>query len=100
MLNSETAIRAGFFAGVLMLMAVAEMFAPRRRLTAKKSIRWLSNLGLLGLNAIMLRVLLPLGATGVAILIQERGWGILNVVAAPTWAAVLISLVALDFAIY
>jgi sterol desaturase/sphingolipid hydroxylase (fatty acid hydroxylase superfamily) len=99
-LTSETAVRFGCFAGVLVLMALGEMIAPRRRLTAKKPVRWFSNLALVGLNAIMLRILVPLGASGVAILLQERGWGILNVIVLPTWAAVLLSVIVLDFVIY
>jgi sterol desaturase/sphingolipid hydroxylase (fatty acid hydroxylase superfamily) len=100
MLTTETVVRLGFFAGVLILMALAEILVPRRKLAAKKPVRWLSNLGLVALNAIMLRVLMPFGATGVALLAKEHGWGLLNVFALPTWASIVVSVIALDFVIY
>jgi sterol desaturase/sphingolipid hydroxylase (fatty acid hydroxylase superfamily) len=99
-LGSEATIRLAWFAGVLIVMALAELLVPRRRLAARKPVRWLSNLGLVAINSIALRVVLPLGATGVAMLVQERGWGILNAVAIPTWAAMLIAVVVFDFVIY
>src|SRR5262249_38293882 len=98
--NHEAAVRLGIFAGVLTLMAVWEVLAPRRRLTAAEPLRWLSNLGLVALNTVAVRLLLPLGAVGVALIAQERGWGLLNHVSLPGWLAVVLSVVALDFIIY
>jgi sterol desaturase/sphingolipid hydroxylase (fatty acid hydroxylase superfamily) len=99
-LNTDFFVRFGFFAGVFLLMAAAELLAPRRRLTANKPRRWLSNLALVGINALMLRLVLPLGAAGVAVLVLQRGWGLFNNVAVPNWAAIVIAIVALDFVIY
>jgi sterol desaturase/sphingolipid hydroxylase (fatty acid hydroxylase superfamily) len=99
-LTREVAIRLSCFTCVLLLLALAEVLAPRRRNTASKTVRWFSNLGLVGLNALALRVVVPLGATGVAMVVRERGWGILNVIPLPSWAAILIAIVVLDFVIY
>lgn len=100
LVNSEIIIRLGFLIGVLAVMAVWEMLAPRRRLSVRKSPRWFSNLGLVVLNALLLRLLVPVGLTGVALLAQSRGWGMLNVVSLPIWLSVVLSVVALDLAIY
>jgi sterol desaturase/sphingolipid hydroxylase (fatty acid hydroxylase superfamily) len=99
-LNYECAIRFSFFAGILALMALGELVVPRRRLTTHKPLRWLSNLGLVLVNTLTLRLLLPLGAVGVAAVAESRGWGLFNNLSLPTWLAVVLSVVALDFAIY
>ena len=100
LLSSESVIRLGCFGGVLLLMALWEALAPRRRLTVKPPARWASNLGLAALNTLAARLLVPLGAVGAAILAEERGWGLLNNVALPGWLAVALAVVALDLAIY
>jgi len=93
-------IRLGCFAGVLVVMAVWELAAPRRRLTVGKPLRWGSNLGLVVLNTVAVRLLLPLGAIGVAVIAQERGWGLFNNLHVPAWLAVVLSVIALDLIIY
>ncbi len=98
--HHEMLVRLGCFAGVLALMAAWELLAPRRHLATAKSQRWVSNLSLVALNSVAVRVLLPLGAVGVALLAEEHGWGLFhNVPLSPTLAVVL-SVVVLDFAIY
>jgi sterol desaturase/sphingolipid hydroxylase (fatty acid hydroxylase superfamily) len=96
----ENLIRFGCFAGVLLLMALWEGLAPRRRLTVRWTLRWFSNLSLVAINSLAVRVLLPVGAVATAMVTQEKGWGLFNNVAMPSWLAVLLSVVALDFAIY
>src|SRR5581483_10843772 len=65
--GSETGVRLGFFIGVFLVMALGELFAPRRRLSLGKPARWASNLGLVVLNTLAVRILLPLGAVAVAV---------------------------------
>ena len=65
-LAHEPAIRLGFFVGVFALVALWELAAPRRALTVSKALRWGSNLGLVALNTVLLRLMLPLAAVGVA----------------------------------
>jgi sterol desaturase/sphingolipid hydroxylase (fatty acid hydroxylase superfamily) len=100
MLDHEPALRLGCFAGVLLAMVLWEKLAPRRRLAVGRRGRWPSNLGLVALNTLAVRVVAPLGAVGVAALAQQHGWGLFNVVDVPAWLAVLLSVVALDLAIY
>lgn len=96
----EAAIRLACFSGVLLLMAGWELLAPRRKLTARKSPRWLSNLGLVALNVILLRLVMPLTAVGTAALASERGWGLLNQWSAPGWLRFVVAVAALDFTMY
>lgn len=99
-ITTEIGIRLGFFVGVLTAMTLWELLAPRRSLTINKPLRWMNNLGLVLLNSVVLRLLVPLGAAGVAIFAQSRDWGLFNNVSIPTWSAVVISVILLDFAIY
>src|SRR5919201_1237569 len=96
----EPVIRFGFFAAVLILAGLGELIAPRRRLVINKPLRWLSNLGLVLVDTLAVRFLLPLGAVGIALLAETRGWGVFNNLSLPAWLAVLLSVLALDFAIY
>lgn len=96
----ETLIRLGCFAGILLLMVLWEELAPRRHLTVQRPLRWFSNLGLVALNSLAVRVLVPLGAVATAMVAQEKGWGMFNNLSVPPWLAVTLSVVALDLVIY
>lgn len=96
----ETALRLGFFGGVLLVMALWELLAPRRRLSARKSPRWASNLGLVALNVAVARFVVPVTAVSAAMLAQSRGWGLLHQVAWPLWLEALLAVLAFDLAIY
>ena len=99
-MEHESGIRLGFFFGVLAAMALWEWLAPRRRLTVGKPLRWSSNLGLVFIDTLALRLLLPLTATGMAWLAQERGWGILNNLSLPPGLKIALAVAALDLIIY
>jgi sterol desaturase/sphingolipid hydroxylase (fatty acid hydroxylase superfamily) len=93
-------IRLGCFGGVLLLMALWEVLAPRRRLTVGRPWRWCSNLGMVALDTLLARLLVPLGAMGMAALAEELGWGLLNNVPLPAWLAVVLAVIVLDLVIY
>jgi sterol desaturase/sphingolipid hydroxylase (fatty acid hydroxylase superfamily) len=97
---NEPLVRLASFAGVLALMAGLETFAPRRRLTAPRGWRWANNLALVALDSLCVRLLFPLAGVGFALLAQERGWGLFNVVGAPGWLAFAASFVLLDLVIW
>jgi len=96
----EWAIRFVFFFGILVLMAIWEVLAPRRSLTTSKSIRWYSNLGLVFIDTLAVRLLIPAQAVGMAMLVENRGWGILTNLALPYWVEVAVGVLGLDFVIY
>lgn len=99
-MSHEAAIRLGFFLGVLGLMALWESLAPRRRLTSAKPARWFANLGMVLIDTVSVRLVLPITAVGMALLAQERAWGLLNNIALPGWLALMAGVLALDLAIY
>ena len=100
MLPYEIPVRLAAFAGVLAMMAVWELIAPRRHQIAERPLRWSSNLGIVVLDTVLVRILVPTTAVGVALLAEARGWGLFHALAAPGWLAVLLCVIALDLAIY
>jgi sterol desaturase/sphingolipid hydroxylase (fatty acid hydroxylase superfamily) len=98
--ENEPNVRLGFFFGTLLLVALWEILGPRRVLTAPKTWRWANNLGLTFFNSFLLRALFPILAVGMAALAAEKGWGLLNIIELPIWAAVVIAIVLQDLIIY
>ncbi|MBI2470804.1 MAG: sterol desaturase family protein [Planctomycetes bacterium] len=99
-IRHEVSVRLSFFFGILAVMALWELAAPRRRLTVSKVFRWINNLGVVFLNSFLLRFAFPTAAVGVAVFALEHGWGVLNHFRLPYWAAVVLSVIVLDFIIY
>jgi sterol desaturase/sphingolipid hydroxylase (fatty acid hydroxylase superfamily) len=99
-LANEPAIRLGFFIGVFTVVALWELAAPRRALTVSKALRWSSNLGLVVLNTLALRLLFPLAAVGVAAFASEHGWGLLNHFQVPWVIAVPLAVIVMDYVIW
>lgn len=96
----EEIIRLAFFFGVLAIVAIWEVIAPRRALTDGRERRWFANLSLVVIDTAVVRFLLPVLPVGMALMAQERGWGILNIIILPTWIKIVLAVVALDFVIY
>lgn len=96
----EPVVRLAAFVGVFMLMALWETLAPRRPQAIGRTRRWPNNLGMVVLDTLVVRVLFPAGAVGMAMLGQAKGWGALNVLQVPSWTAVPASVILLDLAIY
>jgi sterol desaturase/sphingolipid hydroxylase (fatty acid hydroxylase superfamily) len=77
-----------------------ETWAPRRKLTVSRLFRWTNNLTLVVLNTVVLRVVFPAAAVGMAIMAQEKGWGLVSVLDWNQDLIVLFSIIVLDFMIW
>ena len=100
LLTYEPAIRLVAFLVVLVAMALWEMWAPRRHRELPRLLRWSNNLGVMIVGTLLVRLSFPVLALGLAIVAQERGWGFFNIVSAPGWVALVVSVLVLDAAIY
>ncbi len=100
MQEDEALVRFGAFASVFGIMALWEILLPRRRPENARSLRWPPNLGVLVINSLLVRLLCPAAAVGMAIAAGERGWGLLNGAAIPAWIALLAAVLLLDLLIY
>ncbi|MBI1220415.1 MAG: sterol desaturase family protein [Rhodobacteraceae bacterium] len=93
-------LRLTVFLIVLLLMAAWELAAPRRRREIPRLIRWSNNLLLVAIDSMVVRFLFPILATGLAVVAKDQHWGLLNLVALPSWVAILVSMIALDLVIF
>jgi len=100
LLSTDTAIRLAVFAGVFAVVALCEWVAPRRVQAVPRRRRWPSNLGIMVLNAMLMRLVYPVSAVGVALLLERQGSGLLHVLSVPAWVAAPLAFVLLDLAIY
>lgn len=100
LLGHEPFVRLATFASVFTVMALWEVLAPRRRQSMTRARRWPSNLGIVVLDTLLVRVLFPTTAVGLAMLAEAKGWGLFQVFGLPSWAAVVLGVVLLDLAIY
>ncbi|MDT8452621.1 MAG: sterol desaturase family protein [Gammaproteobacteria bacterium] len=96
----EQTIRLSFFLGVLAIMALWEVLAPKRALTVSKALRWGNNLGLVFFNSFLLRLIFPAAAVGMAAFASEQGWGLFNYFQLPLAVAIILSVVIMDLIIY
>lgn len=96
----EPQIRVGFFVGVFVMVALAELASPQRVLLLPRRQRWCANLGIVLLNTVVVRLAFPTAAVGMAALSAEKGWGLLNNFDVPYWLAVPLAVVAMDFVIW
>ena len=99
-MDIEILIRISGFALVFAAMALWEVAAPRRRLTAGRKPRWPGNLGILIIDALAVRILIPTAAVGAALLAAGRGWGLLHMAGLRLSVAALLGFLVLDLAIY
>ncbi|MCL4798952.1 MAG: sterol desaturase family protein [Burkholderiales bacterium] len=99
-LGAEPLVRLGAFLGVFAAVALWEALAPRRARAFARRARWPHNLGLLLVDAAVLRVVAPGAAIAVALAAEARGWGLLHALDLPAWAAIALAVVLLDLAVY
>jgi len=97
---NEALVRLAAFACILAALAAWERLAPRRSQQLGRRLRWTGNLGVVALDTLLVRVLFPITAIGLALVCEARGWGLLQVLALPAWASIPLAFVALDLAIY
>ena len=100
LLSTEPFVRLAVFGSTLAAMIVWEFLAPRRDEKIGRWARWPSNIGVVVLDTVLVRLLFPIGAVGLAMLAESRGWGLLNAFDIPAWAAIPVGVILLDLAIY
>lgn len=100
LLDNESTVRLTSFLGMFVVMAAWEILSPRRRYRVPRLLRWTNNLGLVIVDTLLLRLVFPVLAIGVAVNAEVNGWGLLNLIDIPAIVAVIVALLLLDLAIY
>ena len=98
--SNEGPVRLSVFLGLFAVLAVSELWRPRRKLKTSKSHRWFTNLAIVVLDSVAVRLIFPTAAVGVALWAQSKDWGLFNLLETPFWLAALVSFIALDFAVW
>jgi len=96
----ESLIRLISFFTIFALIAIWEFAAPLRPLTTPKPQRWFSNLAIVILNTLVVRLFFSTTVVGFAAIVSQNGWGFLNLLDWPNWLAGIAAVVALDFILY
>ena len=99
-IDNEALIRLSFFTGMFFIVAVWELLAPRRQLQFSKSRRWYSNIGIVIVNSLVIRWGVSLLPVSLALLAQDRSWGLFNNIASPDAVRTIVSFLILDCIIY
>ena len=107
----EVVWRLGAFLAVFVVMALLERARPKRPLVLPRLMRWGTNLAIVVIDSLAVRLMaalpailgavsVPLVAVAAAVLAGDWGWGLLNNVSWPAWLEVIVVLLVLDFAIW
>ncbi len=99
-MDLELLIRICAFALIFAAMALWEVAAPRRTLAVGRRRRWPHNLGILLVDVLAVRILVPTAAVGAALLAAGRGWGLFHLLGLRLSVAALLGFLALDLVIY
>ena len=99
-MNVEFLIRISSFALVFTAMAGWEFLAPRRAWAVGRGPRWTNNLGILIVDVLAVRVLIPTAAVGAALFAAGRGWGLFHLAGLPLALAAVLGFLILDLVIY
>ncbi len=94
-----TTIRFSIFFLVLLIMIAAEAFAPRRPLNLGRA-RWPANLGIVVINVLLVRMLLPGGAIAAALWADAHGFGLFNRLSWSDSVEIIAAVILLDLVIY
>lgn len=99
-LEYELSIRLTAFFTIFAAMALWEVASPCRKRRFKRSQRWVGNIGIVILNSLLLRLLFPAAALGMASYTAVNGWGLLHAIDLPFWLDILIAVLLMDMVIY
>jgi sterol desaturase/sphingolipid hydroxylase (fatty acid hydroxylase superfamily) len=99
-LDNQVAVRLAALLAIVVLVASWEILKPRRELSMSKALRWTNNWLISVLNSVMLSLLFPLLAVGLALLAEEKNWGLFNVHEVPALFSIPLFLILFDLAIY
>jgi len=96
----EVVFRLGLALAVFAAMAAWEAFAPRRPLSVGRWSRWPSNFGIVVVDALLVRLLMPTAVLGAAVYAAGHGLGLFHQLNLRLSVAFLLGFLILDLVIY
>jgi sterol desaturase/sphingolipid hydroxylase (fatty acid hydroxylase superfamily) len=99
-LNQSLSIRIGIFLFLLIIFIIWEIVKPDHTLSVTRKERWISNLAVVFLNNIILRVIFPYSAILFSDMVIENKWGLLQIYEVRGFISIILGILILDFIIY
>ena len=96
----EPQIRVIVFLGLFFVLGLTEWLRPRRPLGLSKGRRWFSNISIVVIDSLVVRLLFPAALVGVALWSETMGWGLFNVFGVHPLLAGFFCILVLDFAVW
>jgi sterol desaturase/sphingolipid hydroxylase (fatty acid hydroxylase superfamily) len=96
----EIALRLTLTAAIFGGLALWELLAPRRPLSIGRLRRWPNNIGVLVVDALLVRLLIPTAAVGAALVAAGNGWGLFRLLELRLSVAAIAGFLILDLVIY
>jgi sterol desaturase/sphingolipid hydroxylase (fatty acid hydroxylase superfamily) len=85
---------------VFLVLAAWEIYSPRRLQQLPRRMRWPSNIGVMILNTVLVRLIAPTTVVAVALICEAQGWGLFQILGWPAWVTIPLAVIAMDLAIY
>ena len=104
-MDTVSMVRLSVFISVFFIMAVLEACIPARKPILSRKERWVGNLSMVILGAVLSRLIIPASLVGISLWASERGYGLLNILsveesALVSAAIVTVGVLILDIVIY
>lgn len=99
-IENESLVRLGCFATVFVVLALAEAIRPKKLRVVPRLQRWFTNISLVVLDSILLRLVTPILAVSLAIEWQSNGWGLVNILASTHSAPISFGVVAVAYFVF
>lgn len=100
LIQNEASFRLIAFIVILASMAVLEFANPRRRLEIPRLLRWSNNFALVLVDTLVLRLIFPVLAVGMALIAEDKSLGLFHFLNLAGWAALILGFLVLDLTIY
>jgi len=99
LVEHEGALRLGSFVTALIVLAALQWRWPARG-DSRPAARQLTNLGLVAIDTLVLRLLFPVLAVGLSLAVDARGGGLFGALHWPGWLEFVLAVALFDLAIY
>ena len=99
-LDNHSLVRLLAFLLAVTLVGAWEILKPRRPLSISKILRWTNSWLISASNSVLLALVFPVLAVGVAILAADKHWGLFNTLEIPVYASIPLFILLFDLAIY
>jgi sterol desaturase/sphingolipid hydroxylase (fatty acid hydroxylase superfamily) len=100
MFESLASTRVLIFGAGLSFFLALEIIVPYRKSSVSKIGRWANNLGLTFFNTLLLQIVFAGAIVKTSLYVSSNELGVMNLVAAPGWVEVLLTVAFLDFMLY